>query len=371
MDQVIAFRRHLHRHPELSFREEATRDYILARLEEVGIEARVVAKTGVLATIRGRHTAPEERRAIVLRADIDALPINEQSGLKFASENAGVMHACGHDMHAAVLYGVLCRLAANPDFEGTIFGLFQPGEECNPGGASEVLSEHPFEGYDIRAVVGEHCEWQLEVGQIGLKGGKYMASSDELHFTVRGRGGHGAMRHLLIDPVVAAAELITRLTAFNSDEQVLSIGLVRSEGATNVIPDSVTLAGTLRTFDEENRQALHRQIVEIASTIDQTHHTTIEVDINHGYPAVVNDEKLVEAARSEVEALGYEATREERRPLAEDFGYYTLHYPALFYRLGVGRASGRSHTATYAPSEEALTVGVELMARLAKKLIQR
>lgn len=371
MDHVIAFRRHLHRHPELSFQEEATHDYILSQLQALGIEARTVARTGVLATLRGTLTKADDRRAVVLRADIDALPILEETGLEYASQNKGVMHACGHDMHAAVLYGVIRQLAASPHFEGTILALFQPGEECNPGGASLVLAEQPFADYDIVAVVGEHCEWQLEVGQIGLKGGKYMASSDELRFKVVGRGGHGAMRHLLIDPVAAAARLITSLLALNGPEQVLSLGEVEAAGATNVIPSEVTIAGTLRTFDEENRRNLHRQIEALAATIDRECGTSIEVDINHGYPAVVNNEGLVEMARHEVEGLGFVATHEERRPLAEDFGFYTLHYPSLFYRLGVGKEAGRSHTATYTPSEEALAVGVSVMEQLARKLLQR
>lgn len=203
------FRRHLHAHPELSFREEATAAFIAEQLAAAGIECRRIARTGVLARIEGRlaeeverpaATLSAPRPAIVLRADIDALPITEQTGLPYASQHESVMHACGHDMHAAVLFGVLRQLAETPDFAGTVFGLFQPGEECNPGGASLVLAEKPFENYDVLAVIGEHVEPQLEVGTLGFRTGKYMAANDELRFTLHGTGGHGALRAQLKDP---------------------------------------------------------------------------------------------------------------------------------------------------------------------------
>ena len=215
--EPVEFRRRLHAHPELSFKEHATAAFIEQQLDELGIEHRRIASTGVVARIKGRKTPEGDRRAAVLRADIDALPVTERNDCEWRSQNEGVMHACGHDMHAAVLFGVLKEFAAEPDFRGTLFGLFQPGEECNPGGASLVLAEKPFDGYDVRAVVGEHVEPQLEVGTLGFRAGKYMAASDELRFRVRGTGGHGAMRKQLKDPVAAGAELLTRLIALNGE----------------------------------------------------------------------------------------------------------------------------------------------------------
>ena len=250
--EPVEFRRRLHAHPELSFKEHATAAFIEQQLDELGIEHRRIASTGVVARIKGRKTPEGDRRAAVLRADIDALPVTERNDCEWRSQNEGVMHACGHDMHAAVLFGVLKTFAEAPDFRGTLFGLFQPGEECNPGGASLVLAEKPFEGYDVRAVVGEHVEPQLEVGTLGFRAGKYMAASDELRFRVRGTGGHGAMRKQLKDPVAAGAELLTRLIALNGEECVLSIGRVEAGGATNIVPDQVYLEGTLRTFDERD-----------------------------------------------------------------------------------------------------------------------
>ncbi|MBR5464461.1 MAG: amidohydrolase [Alistipes sp.] len=369
---VIDFRRHLHRHPELSFEEHQTAAFIRKALTEAGIEHRPIATTGTLAIIRGRHTdAATERRAVILRADIDALPVEEQTTLPFASENRGVMHACGHDMHAATLYGALCALNQNPDFAGTIFGIFQPGEECNPGGASLVLKEEPFADYEILACIGEHVEWQLEVGEIGLKAGKYMASSDELRFTVAGVGGHGAMRHLLKDPIAASATLITRLLALNGEEQVLSIGHVEALGATNVIPDKVRLEGTLRTFDEKNRRALHRQIGDLMAANDAEHGVQTSFDLSEGYPCVVNNEELVTLAEEIAHQAGLRVEHLGLRFTAEDFGFYTLRFPSLFFRLGVGKAAGRSHTAHFAPDEAALQHGVQLMQELAYSLLKR
>lgn len=368
----IEFRRHLHRHPELSFEEHRTAAFIAAELAAAGIGCRPIARTGILATLVGRRSTPETaRRAVVLRADIDALPIEECTGLPYASERRGVMHACGHDLHAAILYGVLRRLAAAPDFEGTVFGLFQPGEECNPGGASLVLAEEPFAGYDVAAVVGEHCEWQLPVGTLGFRAGKFMASSDELRLTVAGRGGHGARRELLTDPVAAAAALVTRLVALNADERILSIGRLTADGATNVVPDTVRLEGTLRTFDETVRRDAHALIAAEAAAVDAAHGTRTEVDIDRGYPCVVNDAALVERAAALARRSGLAVEMLPRRPMAEDFGFYTQRYPSLFYRLGVGPDAGRSHTADYAPSEAAIAPGIAFMTDLAYELLHR
>ncbi len=360
----IEFRRHIHRHPELSFAEFKTAEFIESALAAEGIEFRRIADTGVLAKIEGQGALS---RAVVLRADIDALPIVEQSGLDYASENCGIMHACGHDMHAAILFGTLQYLQQNRDFEGTIFGLFQPGEECNPGGASKVLSERPFEGYDIVAVIGNHVDSGLEVGQIGLCDGAFMASNDELRFYVRGRGGHGAMRAKIDDTVAAAANIVAELNRLNSENLVLSIGKISAEGATNVIPDLVYMEGTMRTFNEQLRGEVHRTILEVIGRVDNLFGTKTEVDINYGYPCVVNNSKLVTLARS-VASAKFETVELPRRFTSEDFGFYTMQYPSIFYRLGVGKQAGGSHTSTFAPDERAIAVGVEFMLALAAKI---
>ena len=264
----VEFRRHLHRHPELSFRETESARFIAEALREAGIPCRPIAGTGVLAKIEGRG---DLRRAVVLRADIDALPIREQSGAAWSSENDGVMHACGHDIHAAVLYGTLLRLSAERNFEGTLFGIFQPGEESNPGGASKVLAENPFEGYTVLAVVGEHVEPALDAGTLGFRAGKYMASNDELRLTLEGAGGHAAMRAELprhgerrrtTDPAPHGPEH-ARTGRF--DRQGRSCGRYERH------PDRVYMEGTMRTFDERERAEVKRRIEELAAANDASY----------------------------------------------------------------------------------------------------
>lgn len=365
MITAIEFRRELHRHPELSFEEVQTAKYIEQALTEAGISHSRIAKTGVLAKIDGKG---DLSRAIVLRADIDALPVEEHNDLEYASENKGVMHACGHDIHAAVLYGVLLRLAEKRDFEGTIFGVFQPGEECNPGGASKVLAEEPFANYNVVAVIGEHTDSGLEVGELGFCKGEFMAASDELRFWVRGKGGHAAMRDKLNDTVVAAAHLITMLNAVNDNSTVLSIGKVVADGATNVIPDEVYMEGTFRCFSEKHRHTVWHIIEAAAQSVDAKFGTTTEVDINHGYPAVVSNSELVDKAVVLAAEKGVAVKMLPKRYTAEDFGHYCVRYPSLFYRLGVGTDAGRSHTSTFAPNEDAIEVGINFMEELAKRL---
>lgn len=363
----IEFRRHLHAHPELSFAEYATASFIEECLKAEGIACRRIAGTGVLAEIAGRTAA--DGRTVVLRADIDALPIREETGLAFASRNEGVMHACGHDIHTAVLFGVLQKLNRSRDFDGTVLGLFQPAEECNPGGASKVLAERPFEGRDIVAVIGEHVDSGLETGEIGLCAGRFMASNDELRFRVRGRGGHAAQRDKIDDTVTAAAHIITMLNAVNDDRTVLSIGRITADGATNVIPDEVCMEGTLRTFDETVRRTMWRIIEGIAATVDAKFGTTTETDIDRGYPCVVNDEGLTAFARKIAEEIGCKTATLSPRTTSEDFGRYCAEYPSLFYRLGAGAAAGRSHTPTFNPDEGAIEAGIGFMHRLAVKTI--
>ena len=375
-------RRRIHACPELSFEERATADYVISVLEAEGIACRRIAGTGVLARIEGRG---ELRRAVVLRADMDALPIEERSDLPFASQNRGVMHACGHDMHTAALLGALTLLnRRRTELQGTLFGLFQPGEEVCPGGASMVLKEHPFEGYDVIAMIGEHVDPDLPTGVFGFRAGKYMASSDELRITVMGEGGHGAMPDRLHDPVVAAAAVITALqqvVSRNADSRmptVLSIGRVVADGATNVIPDRVLMEGTLRTFDETWRAEAKRRVHEIAEHTAAAYGTTAEVAVSDGYPCVVNDPRLTDCAERLIASMfGSEHTvRLELRPTAEDFGYYTQVYPSLFYRLGVGGSDpvakpvGKLHTATFAPDEEALSYAVAALSSLSLQLLR-
>lgn len=365
----IEFRRHLHRHPELSFQEVDTQRFILEALRNEGITCREIASTGVLAVIEGKRG--NLRRGVVLRADIDALPIDELNDIEFRSVNRGVMHACGHDMHAAILFGVLQSLNRDRDFEGTLLAIFQPGEEQNPGGAIKVLAERPFEGYDIAAVIGQHTDARMEVGQIGICPGKFMAANDELRIYVRGRGGHAAHRKRIDDTVSAIADMVLRTTTLNSPDAVVSIGKISAEGATNVIPDSTYAEGTMRTFEREEREHIHTLLHNNSRAVAERYGVEVEVDINHGYPCVVNDtmlayEAMIVAADEQI------GVRElEPMPTAEDFGHYCEHYPSLFYRLGVGKAAGGSHTATFLPDEGAIEVGERMMRRMALHILNK
>ena len=378
-ETVLEYRRYLHSHAELSFEEQMTGDYIARVLEREGIRFSRIAGTGVLARIDGYTTS---KRTVVLRADIDALPISEQTGLLFASVNDGVMHACGHDIHAAALLGALLLLRDRRDrFEGTVFGLFQPGEEVNPGGASLVLQEEPFADFDVVAVIGEHVEPELPTGSVGFRAGKYMASSDEVRITVRGEGGHAALPYRLKDPVVAAAAMITafqQVVSRNADPRiptVFSIGRVIADGATNVIPDTVEMEGTFRTFEERWRNEARERIRKIAAGTAAAYGVEADVDISVGYPCVLNDAALVAIGRDVcAELLGKNAVvKLGLRPTAEDFGYYTQRYPSLFFRLGVGysdgHSAGRLHTAAFNPDEKALCYGMAILSAMALKIL--
>lgn len=378
----------LHSHPELSFEEFHTAETIALQLRSEGIEYKTVAKTGILARIEGGKQGAAGKGAVVLRADIDALPITEHSASPSPSAVAGVMHACGHDMHATVLVGALTLLNRHRDeFGGTFFGLFQPGEELNPGGASVVLAEDPFAEYDIKAFVGEHIEPTMPTGNFGLRGGKYMAACDELHFTIRGKGGHAALRDKIKDPVAAAAKLIDalyelpKLNPSPDEPTILSIGRIVADGATNVVPDTALLEGTMRCFDEGWRTELKELIRNRTARVAAEGGVEIDVDFGSGYPPVVNDSHLTaEAAEVLKQAFGANAVEElGMRPTGEDFGFYTERYPSLFYRLGAGYSAedaatgkaGSLHSSSLCPDPKAIGTGVAAMVLLARKFLQK
>jgi hippurate hydrolase len=261
------------------------------------------------------------------------------------------------------------------EFSGTVLGLFQPGEERHPGGASLVLAEGVFDGITPIAFIGQHVDPEIATGQFGFREGKYMASGDEVHFTVNGTGGHGGLPETLTDPVVATAQILTSLqqivsrNAPPSVPTVLSFGRVIADGATNVIPAQVTVAGTLRTMDEAWRTRAKERIAEVIRGVCQAHGVTAEIDIKNGFPAVINDIETTRTLRAVAEEMvGAENVLElPMRMTAEDFGFYTQRFPSVFYRLGVAftdeRAPGRLHSSTFAPNEEAIAYGIELMAR--------
>lgn len=372
---TISWRRHLHANPELSFEEYQTSAFVKRELEQLEIPFQSMAGTGVIAVLTG--DLPSEN-ILALRADMDALPIQEVEGRSYGSQNPGVMHACGHDVHTSSLLAtasILKKLQGS--FGGTIKFIFQPGEEKLPGGASIMIREGVLENPRPQAVLGQHVMPAIPVGKVGFRSGKYMASTDELYLTVKGRGGHGAQPQNNIDPVLISAHLIVALQQVVSRigdprmPSVLSIGKVEARGATNVIPDEVRLEGTFRTFDEGWRKKAHEQIQKIATGVAESMGGTCEVDIRVGYPFLVNAEELTCSVREfAVEYLGAEQVTDLDLWMAgEDFAYYSQVTDACFYRLGTGNVAkditSAVHTATFDVDEEALALGPGLMAYLA------
>jgi amidohydrolase len=372
-EDAVAWRRHLHRHPELSFHETETARYVAARLREMGIDVTEgVADTGVVGLIRGRDP---EARCVALRADMDALPIREANDVPYRSANEGVMHACGHDVHTACLLAAARILQdLRERFRGTVKLIFQPGEERFPGGASLMIADGVLENPAPASVLGQHVHPPLEAGSVGFRPGPYMAAADELYFTVRGRGGHAAHPHLLVDPVLMASKLVIHLqrvvSRFANPDQpaVLSIGRMIADGATNVIPDHVEVAGTFRSFDADLRERAHEEIRRIARGTAELFGGAIDVDIKVGYPPLVNEAALTARLRGWAEAfLG--ADRVHDLPIslgAEDFAYYSQRASACFWRLGTGNAergiTSPIHTPTFDVDERALETGAGLMA---------
>lgn len=377
---VCEIRRHIHAHPELSFNEFKTAEYIAAHLDKLGIlYQKGIAGTGIVAHIEGRNP---KKKCIALRADIDALPIQEENNVPYKSLHAGIMHACGHDAHTACLLGtasILHNLRAS--FDGTITLLFQPGEEKLPGGASLMLKENALASPKPNYVIGQHVFPQLPAGKVGFKSGMYMASADELYVTVRGKGGHAALPHDYTNPLLIASAILTKLHAlFMQNKEsivpdgiptVLAFGKIEGKGATNIIPDEVHIAGTFRTFNEEWRKEAHaimkRTAEEIAANMGGACHFQIDV----GYPFLVNDEKTTHTARQAAEELlGKENVVDlDMRMTSEDFAFYSQVFPSCFYRLGTGNTErgivSGLHTPTFDIDEKSLETGVALMAWIA------
>lgn len=374
--EVQAIRHHIHQNPELSFEEHETMAYVCEQLEAKGISyQRGVAGTGVVADIQGAGSG----RVIALRSDLDALPIHEQSNAAYASSIDGVMHACGHDVHTASLLGAAFILhELREEFSGTVRCIFQPGEEKLPGGASLMIKEGILTNLPVELIIGQHVFPDLPAGNVGFRPGMYMASADEIYLTVKGKGGHGAMPHLNVDPVLIAAHLITSLQQVVSRKaapivpSVLSFGRVIADGASNVIPDQVELVGTFRTMDEDWRTRAHEEIKMMAEGICESMGGSCDVDIRVGYPFLKNDESLtVRNSSFAKDFLGEEQVHElPIRMTGEDFAFYSQQIPACFYRLGTSSADGKRftssvHTPTFDIDEEALNTGAGLMAYLA------
>lgn len=380
INEITGIRRHLHQHPELSFREHETSAYIRNLLEGWGISYDYpFVETGLVARIEGKTSG----RCVAVRADMDALPISENSGVDFQSRNEGIMHACGHDIHMSSMLGAIRILDSLKDqFNGELLFVFQPGEEKLPGGASLMLKEGIFQEKKPDAMIAQHVLPEMEAGHVGFRAGRYMASSDEIYITVNGRGGHGALTQKINDPVLMASHILIALQheihrkSPSGVPTVLSFGKVVADGAVNVIPDQVQLEGTFRTMDEPWRKKAHGLIEKIAQGIAGSMGGSCEVEIRHGYPVLHNDEKISAFARQKaMDFLGSTKVEDmDIRMTAEDFAWFTQAVPGMMYRLGVKKPGQEKifnlHTPGFKADETALETGMALMAYLSIELLQ-
>ncbi|HEY6975134.1 MAG TPA: M20 family metallopeptidase [Chitinophagaceae bacterium] len=374
-DSVIANRRHLHANPELSFQEYKTCEFVKTRLDEMNIRWQCMAQTGIVALIKGDEPS---NKVIALRADIDALPITEANNLDYTSANTGVMHACGHDAHTASLLGTAYILQSLKNkFGGTIKLIFQPGEETLPGGASLMIKEGVLQNPKPGAIIGQHVFPSLDTGKIAIRQGKFMASTDSIFVTVRGKGGHGAQPHQNIDPVIITAHILVAMQQIVSrfsdptTPSVLSFGKLVANGAFNIIPDEVYIEGTFRTVDENWRMEAHTLMKQMAEGIAASMGGNCVFNIVYGYPYLVNEERLTEQVRSYAEKyLGKENVIEtEIWMAAEDFASYSQVANGCFYLLGAGNKekgiTSSLHTPRFNIDEDALAISTGLMAYIA------
>lgn len=369
--RVVELRRQIHAHPELSWNEYGTAQFIANELQKLGLQVQTgVAKNGVVALLQGGKPSS---KCIALRADMDALPIQEANEINYKSINEGVMHACGHDAHSANLLGVAMILAELKDeIEGCIKFIFQPSEEKIPSGAEAMINEGVLQHPDVDKIFGIHVSPELEVGTIGFCPGKFMASSDEIYITVRGRGGHAAQKDKLINPLLLASHLLLQMEMLNAGNPdfVLSFGKIEGKGATNVVPDVVEIAGTLRCFNEDFRTAMHQKIEEVCADVGAQFNGKCELNLLKGYPVLENNEALTRSAmQAAANYTGVKVIELPKRMGSEDFAYYSHRVPACFYRLGTGNKSkgitSGLHTPTFNIDEDALKESIGLMSWLA------
>jgi hippurate hydrolase len=377
--EIVRLRRTIHANPELAFEEVATASLVAETLERAGLSPkRGVAKTGVIADLKGAR--PGKR--VALRADMDALPITEATGLEFASKNPGKMHACGHDAHTAIGLGAAMILSKLRDqLKGEVRFLFQPSEERNPGGAPYMIEEGALDGVD--EIYGLHVLSQAEAGTVGFCPGEMMASADELYITIKGKSGHGARPHHTVDPIVTSAQVILALQTLvsrNLDpfaQGVITIGSIHAGFAPNIIPPEVKLIGTLRSMSREWRQYAHRRIHEIVNGVCSANEASADIHIDLGYPVLVNaDEHTAFAASAAEEIFGADRVFEAERLMgAEDFAYYLEKVPGTFYRLGIrNEAQGITadiHNDHFTIDETALKTGAAMQAYLAIAALER
>jgi hippurate hydrolase len=369
-------RRHIHAHPELSFEEHDTAAFISAQLTAWGIPHQTgIAGTGISGVLEGKSTAG---KCIAIRAELDALPILEANQSPYTSRNEGVMHACGHDVHATCLLGVLRILQElKAEWVGQIKFIFQPGEEKHPGGGSLMIAAGILENPKVDAVLGLHVYPTLPAGFVGFRSGQYMAATDEIHIEIKGKGGHAALPHLTIDPITISAQVITALQQVISrrgnpvSPSVLSFGYIAGGAVNNVIPDTVKLAGTLRTMNEAWRNEAHQLIRDIVHNTCSAFGATATIDIPKGYPSLYNDLVLTMQAEQLAKAyLGETKVKTlDLRMTADDFAFYAHEVPGCFFRIGTNRNNEEFTASVHNPhfdiDEQAMITAIGTMAWIA------
>lgn len=371
-DEMTEWRRDIHQHPELKFEENRTSDLVAAKLEEFGIEIhRGLAKTGVVGTIRNG-----DGPSIGLRADMDALPLEEKNTFKHASSNPGKMHACGHDGHTAMLLGAAKHLAASKNFKGTVNLIFQPAEEGG-GGGELMIKEGLFEMFPVDSVYGLHNWPGMPAGTFGVGSGPFMAAADMFDLTINGRGGHAALPDQCIDPIVVASQVVSALQTITSrnthpvDSVVISVTQIHAGDAYNVIPDSVRMRGTVRTFQTETRDKIPSSMLRVAEGVSAAYGATCELNYMSGYPATINSVPETEiSAKAVVDLLGEDKIILNPTPSmgAEDFSYMLEARPGCYVWLGIGPGKGEAgcmlHSSRYDFNDDVLTTGASYWVKL-------
>lgn len=373
VNQAIADRRHLHANPELSGKEYNTSKYIRTTLDNLGVSYEAdIGGLGIVAWL-----GPESYDCLALRSDMDALPIQETNKAEYCSKNQGVMHACGHDVHMACLLGSIRTLKQHEDhLEKRVFFIFQPHEEVLPGGAQLMIKDGLFDRFPISKLIALHVSPELNPGVIGYHKGPFMAASDEIRITFSSKGGHAARPHLTGDTIamganfiVQAQQLVSRLS--NPIEPILfTVGIFEGIGATNIIPSEVQLAGTLRTMNEEHREIMHKKLNDLAENIATFGQGKSNVDIRHGYPVLVNNDMLTDAAIDALDSTSLNNKNLPARMTSEDFAWYgTEGRPITLLRLGTGNPNQSGlHRPDFDIDEDAIACGIETLSTLALRL---
>ena len=387
LPSLVADRRHLHEHPELGMQETETAKFVAARLEQLGLDdiRTGIANTGVTALIRGTNPdGPGAGKVVMLRADMDALPIEEANDVEYRSQNPGVMHACGHDAHTAIQMGVARMLMAKRDqFAGTVKVLFQPCEEAPPGGARFMIEQGVLQDPDVTASFAIHMANSMPVGKVGTRAGAQQAASDLFTITVQGKGGHGAAPHTTVDPIVIGSQIVVALQTLVSRETdplasvVVTVGTFQAGSAPNVIPDTVVMTGTVRTLDQAIREHTAERLGTLVEGVAKAMGGSATLDYQWGYPALVNDTDMAQLVlETGAEVVGRENVIVIPPSMpGEDMSYFLNEVPGCMFVVGSmnedkGFVWGHHHP-RFDIDEQSMAIGVEMMTTVVLNYFER